>query len=69
LKSKFSTLSSNSYGYRKKLPSFFAEQWVAMFATIPKTRVATQVNIDMINAFFQGENILQLMTTKIEYLI
>lgn len=51
LKSKFSTSSSNNYGGRRKLPRVFTEQGVAMLATILKTSVATEVSIQIMDAF------------------
>ena len=51
LKSQFATSSLNNYGGRRKLPSVFTEQGVAMLATILKSPKATQVSIGIMDAF------------------
>ena len=54
LRSKFSTLENNTPGkghHRKYLPRVFTEQGVAMLATILKSKVATKVSINIMDAF------------------
>ena len=54
LRSKFSTLENDIPGkghYRKYLPRVFTEQGVAMLATILKSKVATKVSINIMDAF------------------
>ena len=54
LRSKFSTLENDISGkghYRKYLPRVFTEQGVAMLATILKSKVATKVSINIMDAF------------------
>ena len=51
LKSQIATSSLNNYGGRRKLPSVFTEQGVAMLATILKSPTATQVSIAIMDAF------------------
>ena len=52
LKSQIATSSLiNEYGGRRKLPRVFTEQGVAMLATILKTPIATQVSINIMDAF------------------
>ena len=54
LRSKFSTLENNTSGkghHRKYLPRVFTEQGVAMLATILKSKVATKVSINIMDAF------------------
>lgn len=50
LKSKIST-SSGNYGGRRYNPRVFTEQGVAMLATILKSKVATQISIQIMDAF------------------
>ena len=42
---------SNNYGGRRYNPRVFTEQGVAMLATILKTKVATKVSIEIMDAF------------------
>lgn len=54
LRSKISTLKNNTPGkghHRKYLPRVFTEQGVAMLATILKSKVATKVSINIMDAF------------------
>jgi len=54
LRSKISTLENDIPGkghYRKYLPRVFTEQGVAMLATILKSKVATKVSINIMDAF------------------
>lgn len=54
LRSKISTLENKIIGrghYRKYLPKVFTEQGVAMLATILKSKVATEVSINIMDAF------------------
>ena len=54
LRSKISTLENNTPGkgrYRKYLPRVFTEQGVAMLSTILKSKIATQVSINIMDAF------------------
>ena len=54
LRSKISTLENESIGrghYRKYLPRVFTEQGVAMLVTILKSKVATEVSINIMDAF------------------
>ena len=54
LRSKISTLENDMPGkghYRKYLPRVFTEQGVAMLATILKSKVATKVSINIMDAF------------------
>ena len=54
LRSKISTLNISQIGrgrYRKYLPRVFTEQGVAMLATILKSNVATEVSINIMDAF------------------
>ena len=54
LRSKFSTLENDIPGkghHRKYLPRVFTEQGVAMLATILKSKVATKVSINIMDAF------------------
>ena len=52
LKSKFSTSSlKNTYGGSRKGHTVFTEQGVAMLATILKSKIATQVSINIMDAF------------------
>ena len=45
------TSSKESHGSIRKLPHVFTEQGVAMLATILRSDVATQVSIDIMDAF------------------
>ena len=54
LRSKISTIENNTPGkghHRKYLPRVFTEQGVAMLATILKSKVATKVSINIMDAF------------------
>ena len=53
LRSKFLTSSQmyNNYGGRRYKPRVFTEQGVAMLATILKSKIATQVSIQIMDAF------------------
>ena len=54
LRSKISTLENNTPGkghHRKYLPRVFTEQGIAMLATILKSKVATKVSINIMDAF------------------
>ncbi|MBQ3435458.1 MAG: ORF6N domain-containing protein [Bacilli bacterium] len=54
LRSKISTLNGSQIGrgqHRKYLPRVFTEQGVAMLATILKSSVATEVSINIMDAF------------------
>ena len=52
LRSKFSTSSCrNNYGGRRYNPRVFTEQGIAMLATILKSKVATEVSIQIMDAF------------------
>ena len=51
LKFQFETSSSNNYGGVRKLPYVFTEQGVAMLATVLRTKVATEVSINIMRAF------------------
>src|SRR5574344_1885492 len=51
LRSKILTSSLNSYGGRRYIPRVFTEQGIAMLATILKTKVATQISIQIMDAF------------------
>ena len=51
LKSKILTSNHNNYGGRRYNPRVFTEQGVAMLATILKSNIATQVSINIMDAF------------------
>ena len=52
LRSKILTSNSNNnYGGRRYNPRVFTEQGVAMLATILKTKVATKISIEIMDAF------------------
>ena len=51
LRSKILTLKNGRGEHRKYNPRVFTEQGVAMLATILKTKVATKVSIDIMDAF------------------
>jgi phage regulator Rha-like protein len=50
LKSQFVT---SSWGGRRKLPSAFTEHGVVMLSSVLNSKIATQINITVINAFIE----------------
>jgi phage regulator Rha-like protein len=50
LKSQFVT---SSWGGRRKLPSVFTEHGVVMLSSVLNSKIATQINITVINAFIE----------------
>ena len=73
LRSNFSTLEKNIPGrghYRKYLSRVFTESGVAMLATILKSKVATQVSIQIMDAFvlmrhYIGNNEFRISLAKV----
>ena len=53
LRSKISTSNKSTRGGQRYLPRVFTEQGVAMLATILKSKVATKVSIDIMDAFVE----------------
>lgn len=51
LRSKFLTSSLNTHGGRRNFPRVFTEQGVAMLATILKSKMATEISIQIMDAF------------------
>jgi len=64
LKSQFVT---SSWGGRRKLPSAFTEHGVVMLSSVLNSKIATQINITVINAFIDMRRYtLSQSTTNIQ---
>jgi hypothetical protein len=55
---KSQTVTSNGRGGRRKLPSAFTEQGVAMLSSVLRSPRAIQVNIEIMRAFVQLRQML-----------
>jgi hypothetical protein len=59
---KSQSVTSSSWGGRRKLPHAFTEQGVAMLSSVPRSPRAVQVNIEIMRAFVRLRQLLQSNT-------